>query len=164
MLNWLKKRGFDWKYLPHTGVYYLVQLSIWVTFYCAFVILDKPLQTDSFTISMVYSSDLLVFLLEAALIEELLFRFLVIIPVFVGWPVWTPIVVSIGLSAMYGYGSVDLPNQLINFLSAMIFCLQFLDMGVWQKNYVRAFVSCVIVNVALKVSKAFFLILLMEMS
>lgn len=167
MANWFKNRfkmkNWDWKYLPHTGMYYILQLSLWVCFYVVFLLMDKPLLTNSFTISLLYSPNLPEFLFKAALIEEMLFRFLVAIPVSVGWPFWTPIATAVLLSTMYGYGSPDLPNQMVSFLSAMLFCLQFLDMGVWRKKYIRAFVSCVMVNMALNFSKAFFLILLMEM-
>jgi len=163
MIEWLQTRvrGFE------CGVvmlgFLILQMS-WMGFiYFIYALLDKPIVTDGFTVVLATSPSLLKILFIGAIIEETLFRLPIALTTLLKLPVWSSLLMA-GLSSfVYGGVHPGFINNLMQSVSGMLLCLQFLKCGALQGNYWRALGSCIFTNMVMKILKAGILLYLLSL-
>ncbi len=163
MIEWLETRVRGFEYVNVVVGFILFQV-LWMGFiYFSYAVLGKPITTDGFTLAVATSPRALVLLLIGATIEETLFRFPITFTRVIKAPVWASFLLAILSSVVYGGLHPGAINNLIQGVSGMILCIQFMKCGGFQGNYWRALASCMFTNMVLKALKAAVLLYLLSL-
>lgn len=162
MTEWLKEKVSGRNLLVTVVAFIIFQVTFVLAVYVMVVIVGMPVVTNGFTLALLSSPSFLKLLLLGALVEELVLRVPLVVPVHYKWQMWAVYIFALASSLFYGGFYVGNVNVFLQASTSFFLCLQFLKCGSFQGNYFQAMMSCVVTNMALKLFGAGVLMFLLS--